>query len=210
MTKLFTTKKVKKYFDILLKLNRNSCNWYKGWNKLNPNSIPCQHEVFIKRTISKWFTGKYFIIYKNSHKQFIYTSNICFSYGYTDGIRVCFINYNTMDTDIITLKYNDILSLEGEWCKDKSKHNALLELISLNNIPEKEYIFKAYDWSKHPKRVKKGTDPKYLITTTKSFIAKTEHEAYKLKRKFEEQSKEHKGQLMISELIEVKEYNSKS
>jgi hypothetical protein len=72
------------------------------------------------------------------------------------------------------------------------------------DVPNKEYIFKAYDLSKYPKKVKKSVDPYSLMETTKSFIAKTEHQAYELKRKFVEESKGYKGQLMIMELLEVK------
>ena len=71
MTKLFTIEQVKKFFDILSRLERSSCNWYKGWDKLNPDIFPCQQAVFVKRTIGKWLVNKpliwYYVCKSNHH-----------------------------------------------------------------------------------------------------------------------------------------------
>lgn len=219
MTKLFTTEQVKKFFNILdrfsgsIPIDKSKYPWenYQTIYTKDSEHVPCTREVFVNRTVNKWLKGKYLIIYRVSdlgctYKQYISISQIAYQNDWGSGyLNVGLVDY-TKPYEVLLFKgekirHNDALRLEGEWCDNKDKHVKLLEFSSMSGVPNKEYIFKAYDWSKYPKRVKKGIDPKDIMRTTKSFIAKTEHQAYELKDKFE---KKHKGQLYISELLEVK------
>ncbi len=95
------------------------------------------------------------------------------------------------------------MNLEGEWCENNNLHNELLDKFLLQ-IPEKEYVFKTYDWSQYQKIDKKNnTEEKILnlISSTISFKAKTREEAYKLKKDFEKNN----DVLTISpDIIEIK------
>lgn len=219
MTKLFTVEQVKKFFNILDKLSgsipvdRSKYPWenYKTIYTDASNHTPCTREVFVHRTINKWLKGKYLIIYRTSdlgvvYKQFVSITRINYQndwgFGYLDVGMIDYIKpYGSSLFGGEKIKHNDALKLEGEWCKNPNVHHKLLEFNSMKDVPDKEYVFKTYDFSKYPRRNKKGVDPKDLITTTKSFIAKTEQQAYKAKRTFED---EHKGELYISDLIDVK------
>ena len=152
------------------------------------------------------------IIYKVSnlgitYKQYVSLSSMkyCNSMSSLDYISVGLIDYlQPYSSNIfggLNINHNDALYLEGEWCNDLSKHIQLMEFISMTDVPEKEYVFKAHDWSKYSENAK---DPKELMRTTKSFIAKTEHNAYELKKKFENKNK---GEFIISDLLEVKQIN---
>ena len=224
-TKLFAVEQVKKFFDILDRLSgsipvdKSHYPWknYQTIYTKDSNHCPSTREVFVHKTINKWLKGKYLIIYRVSdlgivYKQYVTISRIAYKNdwgsGYLDIGLIDYIQpYNSTLFGGEKFKYNDILDLEGEWCENGNKHHELLKLSSIDDVPDKEYIFKAYDWSKYPKRKKKGVDPIELIKTTKSFIAKTEVQAYKLKNKFEKQSKEYKSQLIIGDLLEVKSIN---
>jgi hypothetical protein len=67
-TLLFDTERVKKFFDILSRLGRHEEDRYKGYDKNNPHYSPCEKEIFVKRTIKKWFKGKYLIWWKVSEQ----------------------------------------------------------------------------------------------------------------------------------------------
>lgn len=222
-TKLFTTEQVKKFFNILgnlsksIPIDQTHYPWkdYQAIYTKDSNHVPCTREVFAHRTISKWLKGKALIIYKESdlgiiYKQYVRISSLRYcndwGFGYINvGIIDYSRPYDPILFDGLHIKHNDALQLEGEWCDNLDKHNQILNLVTMSDVSDKEYVFKAYDWSKYPKRKKKGIDPIDLITTTKSFIAKTEKQACELKKQFENLSKEIKGQLSIGDLIEIKE-----
>ena len=224
-TKLFHPDKIRKFFDILDRLTGSihidkETYRYKDYQTIytkDSHHCPSTREVFVHRTVDKWLRGKYLIFYRVSglgaiYKQYVSITRISYLNDWGSGrLDVGLLDYIKPFSSTIfggkKIKYNDALSLEGEWCENGDRHYELLKLSSMDDVPDKEYIFSAYDWSKYPKKVKKGTDPKELMKTTKSFVAKTEHQAYKLKRKFEEELKEHKGQLYIADLIEVKPIN---
>lgn len=211
-TKLFTTKQIKRFFDILARLKRESCEWYKGYYPNSPDYEPCQQDVFINRTINKWFKGKYVMLYEPSkqtniqYKKYVMISHIRFGYGYGDDVDVLLYNYSKPYElgESIKIGYNEALYLEGEWCEDSKKHKELLKFHELD-LPEKEFIVKAYDFSKLPKRKKKGIDPEKEIETTVSIKAKTWHEYYKNKEKFEKQIKETKSRLILGDVMEIKQ-----
>lgn len=220
MTELFEVNKVKKFFKILDKLTGsipvNSDNYrYKDYQTIytkESKHIPSTREVFVNRTINKWLKGKALIIYKTSdlgiqYKQYISITHLSYKNNWSSGyidvgiIDYCQLYNSSMFGGSLKIEHNDALNLEGEWCNDLSKHNVLIDLTSMSDVPEKEYVFKAYDFNKYPKRNKKGVDPKELMETTKSFFAKTSFGAYEAKRRFE---KESDGKLLISELIAIK------
>lgn len=226
MTKLFTTQQVKKFFNILDKLSgsipidKSNYPWndYQTIYNKESNHCPSTREVFVNRTINKWFKGKYLIIYRVSdlgvtYKQYISISRICYYNDWSSGgcLDVGMIDYMQPYNSSLfggeKIKHNDALGLEGEWCNNGEIHKQLLKFCSMDDVPDKEYVFKAYDWSKYPKRKKVNVDPMELIRTTKSFIAKTEHHAYELKNEFENSLKETRDKIMVSELLEVMEIN---
>lgn len=208
--KLFKPSEISKFFDILYKLGRATCLRYKGYDKLNPHMSPCEKEVFIKRTVHKWLKNKYLVLYKTSeqteieYKQYISILNIRFSLDYSQGnLIVRYMDYSKpfdLWTEI-KLSYNDILALEGEWSDNFENHKALLRLTMLN-IEPKEYKFKCYNWHLYPKRKPKGkTDEEIIesLSSTISFWAKTEKEAYKLKNNYQQKEGEN---IIIYDLIE--------
>ena len=210
-TKLFTTEQVKRFFDILSKLKRESCDWYKGYYENNPDFAVCQQDVFVNRTINKWFKGKFVILYDVSkytdiqYKKYVMISHIRFGYGYGDDVDVMLYDYSRPYEfgGSIKIGHNEALSLEGEWCKDSIKHKQLLQFFALD-LPEKEFVIKAFDFDKYPKRKKKGVDPMDLIETTVSVKAKTYHEYYKNKDKLQKAFKEKGSKMLLGDLIEVK------
>lgn len=221
MTKLFKQEQVKKFFDILERLSggipidKSNYPWkdYQTIYTEDSNHCPCTREVFVHRTIYKWLKGKYLIIYRESdlgvqYKQYVSvtTLNYLNDWSTTGYISVGLLDYSKpYDSNIFSgekFNHNICLNLEGEW-SDGKIHNKILKLILLD-IPEKEFIVKAYDFGKYPKRVKKGTDPLDLIKTTISIKARTYNEFYKNKEKFQDKIKETKSKLVLGDIIEIK------
>lgn len=209
-TRLFTTEQVTKFFNILGQLERGvnpKKNIYKGYNPLNPDIQYCQRQVFVLRTVNRWLRGKKVVLYKvaeNSslqYKQYIVINRIEFGLGYSDDLRVYFNDYshpmNFFNSMIID--HNEVLRLEGEW--DGSKHKAILDLFVLD-IPQKEFVFKAFDFAKMKTRGKTKEEVMAEIETTCVIKAQTHYQAYKLKNK---KDNELGRDMYISELIEVKE-----
>lgn len=163
-TLLFPREKVKKFFEILSNRERHTCKRYMGYDKINPDYAPCAKEVFVKRTLHKWLKGKYLIIYRESeqtnveYKQYVSITNVKYVLGWGEEIGVSLYDftkpYNIWNSE--KFSHNKALDLEGEWCESTDTHHELLKLTSTVDIPEKEYVFMAYDISKMPKRAKKG------------------------------------------------------
>ena len=221
-TKLFDPVKVKKFFCILnrmsgsIPVDKTHYPWkdYQTVYSKSSNHVPSTREVFVHRTIHKWLQGKSLIVYRTSdlditYKQYVSISQLHYANDWGSGhIDVGLIDYSMpfglslFGGEKIT--HNEAVCLEGEWCSSKDKHTRLLEMIMMNDVPEREYIFEAYDFSKYPKRQKKGIDPMDLIKTTISFVAQTEHQAFDKKKQYEQETKDKKGRLAISGLINVK------
>lgn len=205
MTKLFKKDKINKFFDILSRLERAQCDWYKGIDKHNKKDAFCQREIFINRTIGKWLRGKHLIIYGDTLKHFYSLIRIEFAFTQSDAINVIMIDYSKgCKLNHLRIYKEDALKIEGEWCDNSLQHVQLADLLSLDSVPNKEYVFRAYDWTKLPKRVKKGVNPVDVIKTTKSFMGKTEAEAYEIKNRFSNMDREDKTTFTLGELIETK------
>lgn len=221
-TRLFTTKQVKKFFDIIQRLSmscpsdKTNYPWvnYQTIYTKDSNHCPSEREVFVNRTINKWIKGKYLVLYRTTdlgitYKQYILVSSLCYRNDFWDGyIDVGMVDYTDPYRGQVfggfKIRYNDALDLEGEWSVDNSIHRKLLEYISMDNVPLKEYVFNAYDWSRYPKRVKRGTDLNELLKTTKSFLARTDSEAYKKKEEFQKLPSDLKNQIEIGDLIDIR------
>lgn len=203
-TLLFDTQKVKKFFDILAKLGRVIEERYDG---------SCEREIFVNRTINKWFKNKYFIWYKKSEQTgeyfrcYISIFNIKYALTYGIDLELNYYDY-TKPMDVwnsIKLSHNDVINLEGEYCKTPKVHQKLLELTMIN-IPEKEYFFKAYDWNKYPKRKKKNqtdNDIYKLMETQISFKATTRAKAYNLKKEFEKNRTKDSKMIIFPDIIKI-------
>jgi hypothetical protein len=193
-TLLFKTEHIKKLFSILNRLNRSIDTKYEG---------KCEREVFVRRTLNKWFKNKHLVwLYESNvgiyYNRYISITNVEYALHYATELNVKFFDYSRpMELwNEITLDYNKLLDLEGFWCKDSKKHNQILKF-TVPNLPLREFVFKTYDLDKYPKRKKKGQteeDIRKLIESTISFQAETHKKAYQLKKEFE---KNQKGKLII-------------
>jgi hypothetical protein len=201
--KLFTVEQVKKFFAILDRMGREVCKRYS-----DDNFAPCEKEVFVRRTVNKWFRGKYIVYYATSaqtsaeYKRYLYISNVRFVLGWGTALSVGIIDYaRPVDVfESMTLSHNDVLDLEGEWVEDKdldNYHHALLKMTTLN-IPEREFVFKAYDMSKFSNKRNK----KEYLETTVSVNAMTEKEAYRRKNELQKKNPE---MWICPDIIEIKE-----
>ena len=200
-TKIFTPEKVSKFFGILRRLKRSTCDWYKGYDEEHHDYAFCQQEIFIKRTIYKWFSRKYITLYNEQYKRFIFIIYIEYKLGYSQDIGVYYIDAAQPEIKNMKIDHNEAIQLEGKWDKASSDYKKIINMVSLKSLPNKVFTFKAYDWDKYPKRIKKGTDPKNKIETTIDIVAKTHQEAYARRKEIEKESKDG---FMIGELIKIK------
>jgi len=194
--RLFKKEDVKRFYGILHSLDRGYADdsVYKGYDINNPHITKCQMEVFIDRTLNKWLKGKCFVLYIESgigieYKQYVRVTRVSLKLDYSAGtISVGLYDYSK-PYDIfnsINLSVNEAMRLEGEWCINEDQHNLIADLFALN-LPDKEFIFNAYDLS--------ISDNVGDCKTTHTIIAKTEKEAYNIKH-----SNKNKD-LIITELI---------
>lgn len=145
-------KKVKKFFNILTKLERFQVERYKGYNKKNPDWIPCSKEIFINRTIHKWFAGKsliYYAIDSDTHieyKQYISITRLAFKYNWSQAdLDIYFFDYSQPQKGIINQKltHNEVISAEGKWCINTKEHEELVNKFLIDE-PLKKFIFKTF------------------------------------------------------------------
>ena len=128
MNKLFDSKKVEKFFNILDRLDRTCQKHYKGIDPLNPDSEPCQQDIFVKRTVAKWFPSKCYRIieevsigffehtdYKMKRYAFINTARPHFIYGHNNKVMVNF-SYasNVGKMGSIEFDYHTALNFKAE------------------------------------------------------------------------------------------------
>jgi len=154
MHKLFQYNKIRKFFDILSKLERSTTKIYVNPNvkSLSEPDKPiyyCAREVFVERTIGKWFKGKYLILFKNGYKKYLYITNIKYALTYGVDLNITMIDFSRLDNieeylSWKTYNFNDLYNLEGQWCQDSSQHNKLLELLKLN-LPIQKFKFKVFN-----------------------------------------------------------------
>ena len=110
------------------------------------------------------------------------------------------MDYNISQVIRKTITFNELFNLEGEWCDSPHEHNNLIFMTSFASIPEKEYIFEAFDLTKFPKKVRRGVDPMELVKITYSITART------LKRAHSIIADLRSGELHFGKLIEIKNY----
>ncbi len=198
-TKLFKVKDVKKFFNILQKLERACCERYKGY--FSKDYSPCEQEVFVNRTINKWLKHKYLILYTEGEnisvefKKYLSIVKIEFALTYGKGDLTVYVYDFSRPVDLyktIKVNHNIAIDMEGEWCEDNKRHTELLKFFTLD-IPDKEYVFKTYDLTK--------TKKKKFVESTITFKAKTEKHAWKQREKHQ---KYNKDLVITPELIEVK------
>lgn len=201
-TKLFTTKQVKTWFNLFSDKERHQTKRYKGYDNSNPDRTLCEQEVFIKKTLKKWFSGKYLVLYQVNeitgvqYKNYLFIGGIVHSLGWNDEVTVYALDYSSLNQGWQQLKitHNKALRLEGYFCDNDEQHLAVAKLFSIEDLPERSFSYEAYDWSKFQSRGR-GTKEQKLekIKTTVTVSAKTEYEAG---QKIEKMQKENKD-LMI-------------
>lgn len=195
MYKLFNYQKIRKFFDVLEKMERMTSTIYinpnaKSWSNPNEPCYYCAREVFVNRTIAKWFKNKYLIVFENGYKKYLYVSHI--SYGLTWGLDlyISTLNYASFgNSDDVQeqisfgkkYSFNDLYSLEGIWCEDSSQHKQLLSLLKLD-LPVLKFKYKVYNTDLLKTLTKKQTKSKDVYDYLTEYIeieAMTENEAYK-------------------------------
>jgi predicted DNA-binding ribbon-helix-helix protein len=197
---LFKTEDVKRYFSILEKLGRVTEAKYDG---------KCQKEIFVKRTLNKWFKNKDIVLYDINESgieflNYLHISSIHYYLGYSDEINVTVLSYNKgYQWELKKIGHNDALDLEGIWSENTEIHSKVLNLTSTLNIPIKEYVYQTYDWSLYPKRVRDEEKAKEKIKGIHSFFGRTIRSVDKQIKDFRENSK-----IMIGELLEIKEIDN--
>lgn len=115
---------LQKFFDILSKLNR-SCSNYRKDKK-------CNREIFIRRTLNKWISGKYFEVILNEktgftkfvgafdseditipRKNYVYIMSIEFGLGWSDYINFTVSKAgNVTPIEVLKFSYNDFLDIK--------------------------------------------------------------------------------------------------
>lgn len=202
MSYLFNIEKVRKLFNILEKQGRVQNNRYLNWDKTNPHLTYCEKQVFIKRVSDKLLPSKYIKLYNIETKtiRFLYILSIKYYLGYGEDLEVYYIDCSKTDLGIQSKKigWNDLISLEGVFCENSDEHDKVLNMFKLD-LPTKTYRFLAYDFSKYPKRVRKGTDPKEKIKTYTDIEAISTEDA--LNKRKEKNTGTNK--LMITEEFEI-------
>jgi hypothetical protein len=147
--------KVKKFFTILKRMNRSIPiigDIYKGHDKSNPDISLCQKEVFVNRTIAKWFKSKFIILYYKSnidiqYNLYISVSLVKYYLGYKDQILLYYFDYSKPYETFnqLLLSEYDVLNFEGKFIDDPTNyHNKLFELIRINE-PDRKYTYKVYN-----------------------------------------------------------------
>lgn len=209
-TLLFDKKELSNFIDRLTTYGMGCCDYYHKYNETlgynNHTLPPIAREVFVHRTLNKWFTGKYLILYNTSndvtYRQYLYIMSISYSnsYGYSGLLNITLMDYNTSQIIRKTIKFEEFFNFEGEWCDSSHEHNKLLFMTSFASIPEKEYIFEAFDLTKLPKKVRKGVEPMELMKISYPIKARTLREAYSITANL--CSKD----LYFGKLIEIKKY----
>lgn len=181
---LFKKENVKRFFQALESKGRNCEPRYKGWDKKNPTIEFCEREVFVKRMMKYLLKDRYFKIYNTDAGVFsyIYIGSIHYTLNAGCDITIYYLDYSRLDLGFQSVVFDsgDCIHIEGE-ISDGEEHKQLQDILVLN-LPEKTFRFKAYDFDKYPKRVRKGTDPKEKIKTTVDIIARTIEEAFKKKK----------------------------
>lgn len=152
MDRIFAPNKVKKFFNILRRLDRSCQDHYLGWDKLNPDKKPCQQEVFIARTVAKWFYGKRYKIidevgtgfFKSNDKygsrydsdeikikQYSYISLARPTYvlGYGQQVSVNFSRASRIGMNNMTIGHNQALKLRGEEITQE-RYNAIKSMFN--------------------------------------------------------------------------------
>jgi hypothetical protein len=135
MNYLIPDNKVRKFFNILYRLDRTCQKQYKGADPLNPDSAWCQQEVFVRRTVDKWFHGKCFKLrqmmetgfwtpmeglHSNPIKlpqyRYIRINRIAYMLGYGQEIevRISDATKPVSITEAFSLNHNETLGLMGE------------------------------------------------------------------------------------------------
>ncbi len=215
MYKLFNYQKIRKFFDILERKERSTSTIYinpnaKSWLNTNQPCYYCAREVFVNRTIAKWFKGKYLILFENGYKKYLFVSHI--SYGLTWGLDlyISTLNYASFGNTEKVLgqllegnkyNFNDLYNLEGIWCEDSSQHKQILNLLKLD-LPILKFKYKVYNTDLFKSLTKKQKTSKNVYEYLTEYIeieAMTENESYK-KLKLETKDK---PQYILTDKFEI-------
>lgn len=188
INKLFELSKIQKFFSILRRTDRhNSKLWINSNARSFLNDEPCYYcarEVFVNRTIKKWFSNRFLILYGETYKEYIYVSNIRYALTWGEDLQIYIVNYNNLSsnpTQCCNYDFNQLYNLEGIWCPDGKEHYELLEFLS-HCLPDLSFEFLAYDLNKlKTVKAKKGEEIMDKVSFKYKIIARTEQEAFRIK-----------------------------
>lgn len=199
---LLDRKAVSKFFDVLWKMDRFQSNIYTSPGhtisdgKTERPYYYSQKEVFVRRTIKKWFSGKHVVLFNpEGYKEYLTVCGVNFSNGYSDTITFNVVDYTKPTLGNFfggrTLGHNDLTALEGLFVEE-DVIEAVRKLFYFDDIPEREFRFKAYNLNNTTKKNKYG---EFVWTC----IARTHHEAEKKRDKAQKEAE--KGILLYGEIL---------
>lgn len=145
---------ITKIDEILDRLGRHGEVRYEG---------KCEKEIFIRRTINKWFKNKSLVLYQhnerrnNAYKRYLTISNISYSLTLkANNIKITFLDYGRPDSTLDGLFFGETIHildarwLEGNWVDNLDEHEKVFKMFSIEDIPNKKYVYKTFDWDKYP------------------------------------------------------------
>ncbi|MHA1483127.1 MAG: hypothetical protein ACTSQA_06795 [Candidatus Heimdallarchaeaceae archaeon] len=142
MNRLFTSVQVSKFFHILWKLERFNAKYYKGI--YGGDHEPCQKDVFIRRTVNKWFSGKCYKQLEAVKTGISITSDVGFGRSkpvmseQVRYIKITSIRFNYGHGDDFTVSYRDASKPSELFKGFKLGHNESLRLVG-EEISDKEF-----------------------------------------------------------------------
>ena len=167
--KLFETEQVKKWWESLNKANRGI--------PIGSVNTRCEKERLVKRTLNKWFAGKYYCWIENvdtgfetvdnkgdretiyyKKKTYICITGVSYVLGWGEKIVVFYIdaaNHVKFNTKL-ELGYNELIRLEGMEISSE-EYKEVMKLFVYDE-PMKTFTFQAYDMRT---LVGKGKNQKY-------------------------------------------------
>ena len=156
MDNLFSREKVSKFFDMLENKGDHLEKRYKGCDKDNPDYGISEKEMFVRRTVGKWFRDRYFKIIEDAKTgfgsgyneitikryEYLCTGMISCCLGYSRDIKVVINRAGSAKFfDDIVLTREMCLNMKGETLsKEKYK-----EIKDLYIVPDEDISNKNID-----------------------------------------------------------------
>lgn len=124
---LFDKKSIIKFFNL----------FYDKKGYISNGQFESEKEIFVRRTVNKWFSGKHLIYYNpDGYKEYLYIQKIVYR-GHYGKVQLHLLNYgNPSNINCVRNLGQDLYY--GEWCTNEEKHLVLLEMFKL---PKQQFKF---------------------------------------------------------------------